>query len=116
MSFIDLTDLAIEYVTPSKSQGHGEVVTGEQVELARLRFEKGAGAEAHAHAHEQIILVLEGALEMTLDGETRVMGPGQGFHALPNVPHQVTAVEDCVCINVKGIVSGVGNKTDPPEM
>lgn len=112
MPFIDLADRDIEYVTPSKSQGHGEVVTGEQVELARLRFRKGEGAEAHAHPHEQIILILEGSMEMTLDGETRVMGPGEGFHAPPNVPHQVTAVDDCLCISVKGIVGGVGHKTD----
>jgi len=45
-----------------------------------------------------------------------VMRAGQGFHAPPNVPHHVTAVEDTVCISVKGIVSGVGHKTDPPEM
>lgn len=110
MPFIIMDQLNKETVTPKYSTAYGELVTGEQVELGRLRFEKGYGAVEHSHPHEQILYIVEGALEVTLDGETAVMGPGQGFHAPPNVPHKVTALEDTVVLSAKGIVGGVGHR------
>lgn len=110
MPFIVMDELEKETVTPKYSTAYGELVTGEQVELGRLSFEKGYGAVEHQHAHEQIVYVIEGKLEVHLDGETAVMGPGQGFHAPPNVPHHVVALADTTVISAKGIVGGVGHR------
>lgn len=110
MPFIVMDEIEKETVTPKYSTAYGELVTGEQVELGRLRFEKGYGAVVHQHPHEQIVYIVEGKLEVTLDGETAVMGPGQGFHAPPNLPHKVTALEDTLILSAKGVVGGVGHK------
>jgi len=110
MPFIDMSAIESETVTPKYSTAFGPLVTGEQVEVGRLSFEKGTGAVEHAHPHEQIMYILEGKLEITLDGETTVMEPGGGFHAPPNTPHSVTALEDTLVISCKGIVGGVGHK------
>ena len=110
MPFIIMDEIEKETVTPKYSTAYGELVTGEQIEVGRLRFEKGFGAVEHRHPHEQIIYIIEGKLEVHLDGETAIMGPGQGFHAPPNVPHNVIALEDTVVISSKGIVGGVGHK------
>jgi quercetin dioxygenase-like cupin family protein len=110
MPFIDMDTIEPETVTPKHSTAFGELVTGEQIEVGRLRFEKGTGAVEHAHPHEQVMYILEGKLEITLDGETAVMEAGGGFHAPPNVPHSVTALEDTIVISAKGIVDGVGHR------
>lgn len=110
MPFIVMDELEKETVTPKYSTAYGELVTGEQIEVGRLRFAKGTGAVEHQHPHEQIIYIIEGKLEVTLGGEKAILGPGQGFHAPPNVPHQVTALEDTVLLSCKGVVGGVGHR------
>ncbi len=110
MPFIDMNTIEAETVTPKHSTAFGELVTGEQIEVGRLFYEKDTGAEEHAHPHEQAMYIIEGRLQITLDGETAVMEPGGGFHAPPNVPHSVTALEDTVVISVKGVVGGVGHR------
>lgn len=110
MPFIVMDEIEKETVTPKYSTAYGELVTGEQVEVGRLRFAKGTGAVEHQHPHEQVMYIMEGKLEITIEGETAVMGPGCGFHARPNVPHRVQALEDTLVISCKGIVGGVGHK------
>ncbi|MGB2960309.1 MAG: cupin domain-containing protein [Bacteroidota bacterium] len=44
--------------------------------LACWTIDEGAILLAHSHPHEQISHVVEGRLEMTLDGETRLLDPG----------------------------------------
>lgn len=110
MPFIDMDTIEAEVVTPKHSTAYGELVTGEQIEVGRLRFDKGTGAEEHAHPHEQVMYIVAGKLQITLGGETAVMEPGGGFHAPPDVPHSVTALEDTVVISAKGVVDGVGHR------
>lgn len=110
MPFVVLDDIDKELVTPKHSTAYGELVTGEQVEVGRLRFKQGEGAEPHQHPQEQVLIVLEGLLRVTLNGETRDMGPGTGYHAPPNVLHGVEALEDTTVISSKGIVGGLGHR------
>lgn len=110
MPFIVMDELDKETVTPKYSTAYGELVTGSQIEVGRLEFAKGTGAVEHAHPQEQIIIVLSGKVRMTLDGETAELGPFSGFHAPPNVPHKLEALEDTVVISCKGIVEGLGHR------
>ena len=41
----------------------------------------------HHHPHEQIISVLEGTLDIIVDGEAVVLGAGQVFVIPPDAPH-----------------------------
>ncbi len=41
----------------------------------------------HKHPHQQITFILEGEMEFTLDGETRVLRKGEGVTIPPNVEH-----------------------------
>ncbi len=60
-----------------------------------VRFKKGGIGSPHAHEdHEQVSYVLSGSFEVTVGGETRVIGPGGGFTAERNVLHGVKALED----------------------
>ena len=50
---------------------------GEQVLVCRVQYEAGFGVGAHAHAHtEQVMVVTDGELELTVAGETRILRAG----------------------------------------
>jgi quercetin dioxygenase-like cupin family protein len=62
-------------------------VVGEGVMANFVRFAPHTEAPLHSHAEEQITIVLEGELEMEVDGETRLLRPGQVAVMPPFVPH-----------------------------
>lgn len=115
MPLIRLESIEKEYVTPKYSTAFGEVITGEKLEVARLSFDADEGAVEHAHPHEQIMVVLSGRLHVALPDEEGEIGPGEAFHAPPNVRHRVTAVEDTVVLSCKDLLDGVGHKIAPGE-
>jgi quercetin dioxygenase-like cupin family protein len=115
MPLIRLDEIDAEYVTPKYSSAFGELVLGERIEVGRLRFEANEGAVEHAHPQEQVMIVISGRLQVELEGEAGELGPGEGFHAPPNVPHKVTALEDTVALSCKDVIGGVGHKMAPGE-
>jgi quercetin dioxygenase-like cupin family protein len=117
MPLIHLDEIEKEFVTPKYSTAFGELVAGERIEVGRLRFDANEGAVEHAHPQEQVMIVVTGRLrvEIPSEGQDGEVGPGEGFHALPNVPHRVTAVEDTVVISCKDVLDGVGHKVAPGE-
>jgi|SRR5690625_3917138 len=110
MGFVVLDELEKAVVTPKHSTAYGEVVTGDNVELGRLKYKEGEGANMHSHPHEQIMVVLSGRVRMTLNGEVQECGPGTGFHAAPHQPHRLEALEDSVVISCKNVLDGAGHK------
>ena len=110
MEFIVMDQLEKEVVTPKYSTSYGELITGQTIEFGRLRMPKGTGAVEHAHPHEQVMYVMSGKLRVTAEGKVAELVPGMAFHALPNVPHKVEALEDTQIISVKNLIGGVGHK------
>ena len=52
-------------------------IGGDQVLLCRVQYEPGKQVPWHKHDEsEQVMLVLEGEVEMTIEDETRTLGPG----------------------------------------
>jgi quercetin dioxygenase-like cupin family protein len=111
MPFVKFDDLEKEYVTPQHSAAYGESITGRAIEVGRLTFKKGKGAKEHSHPQEQIVYIMSGRVTAELAGETRELGPGDAFHALPNQPHRITALEDTTVLSTKNTIDGVGHKT-----
>jgi quercetin dioxygenase-like cupin family protein len=61
------------------------------------------------------MIILSGRLHVQIEGNEAELGPGEGFHAPPSVPHKVTAVEDTIVISCKDVLDGVGHKVAPGE-
>ncbi len=56
---------------------HLHAIGGEQVLLCRVEYAPGKQVPWHAHEDsEQVMLIVEGAVEMTVEDETKLLGPG----------------------------------------
>jgi quercetin dioxygenase-like cupin family protein len=64
-----------------------EVIATEHLMVVRCLYEAGSDFVEHVHDHEQITIVEEGQLEITLDGEPLRIAAGQMISIVANVPH-----------------------------
>ena len=63
---------------------------GEQVLVCRVNYEPGFGVDNHAHPHtEQVMIVSEGELELTVEGETRILRAGDWAVIGKGIEHAV---------------------------
>lgn len=60
----------------------------------------GSPLPEHSHHHEQVANVLEGEYELTVDGETRHLKPGDVAIIPSNVPHSGVAITECKLMDV----------------
>jgi quercetin dioxygenase-like cupin family protein len=73
----------------------GKIVHNEESTLALWTFEEGTELPAHEHPHQQIALVVEGTLELTVGGETSTLSAGDSACIPGNVVHGARAVTRC---------------------
>ena len=77
----------------------GYYAHGDKHTFGYVEIKKGTVVPEHNHLHEQITYVIEGQLNMTIDGELCPLTPGM-FQIIPsNTPHGATAVTDCKVID-----------------
>jgi quercetin dioxygenase-like cupin family protein len=69
------------------------VTWGQHLMLSFVRLEPGGVVPAHQHPHEQGGVCLEGSMEFTIGGETRIVRRGEGWMIPGGVTHAVRALE-----------------------
>ena len=74
--------------------------TSESLMLIDVVFEKGAVVPLPSHPHEQIGYLFRGRVLFELGDERRELAAGDSWLVPPNVPHQVTALEPSLAIDV----------------
>lgn len=97
MSFIDLSQQEEKELVPGF---HVKFVHTNNMTFAYWRIEAGAALPDHSHPHEQVVNLIEGELELNVDGEVRKLSPGQVVFIPPNVPHSGKAITPCRVIDV----------------
>jgi quercetin dioxygenase-like cupin family protein len=75
-------------------------VTGESMTVAHVNLDKGAVLAEHAHPNEQIVNVIDGELELTVEGEKHRLVKGKVLVLPPNVPHSGRAISDVYVVDV----------------
>ena len=69
---------------------------GERVLLCRVRYDPGAHVPRHAHEeNEQVMLMLEGEVEMTVGSETRTLRAGDSVVVNRGVEHELRSDGGC---------------------
>lgn len=77
-----------------------EMLTGQNLMLARVIMKKGAHVPLHHHHNEQVTYILEGALKFAIDGKEIVVKAGEVLCIPSNMPHEAWALEDTIDLDV----------------
>ncbi len=76
------------------------ITYGERLMLVEVTIDEGAVVPIHTHPHEQTGYLISGRFLFELGGEKRELGPGDCWLVPANVPHQVTALERSLCVDI----------------
>lgn len=80
---------------------HMSFMAGARMMANWVRIEPGAEVPTHQHPHEQVGLVLEGTIILTIDGETREIGPETCYVVPGGTPHGAYGgPQGCVVLDV----------------
>jgi quercetin dioxygenase-like cupin family protein len=87
---IDVQPLGDQIATQKTSA----IFKSEQLELIRLVLMAGKAFPPHQVPGEITIQCIEGEIDVTVDGESNVLRPGQMMFLEGGVPHGVLAIQD----------------------
>ncbi len=76
------------------------ITHSDQVTITRVSLEKGAVLPEHQHINEQWSTLIEGELEMEVDGERQVVREGMTVFIPSDAPHSAIARTHCVVIDM----------------
>ena len=79
---------------------HGKLIHTQNMSLAYWDVEQGAQVPEHAHMHEQVMQVLEGKFEFTVNGETKVYQADEMVVIPPHIPHGGRAITACKIMDI----------------
>lgn len=77
-----------------------KVINSETMTIMHARLKAGASAPEHSHTQEQIVNVIEGEIELTVEGEPHHLKPGDTLILPPKVLHTARAITDCHVLDV----------------
>lgn len=97
MLFLNLQDLEEKQLAPGFK---GCFVHSEHMTCAYWNIEANAVLPEHSHPHEQVANVISGEFELTVSGETRVLGPNSVAIIPPGAPHSGRGITECRIIDV----------------
>ena len=80
-------------------------IAGDQVFLGHVTYEPGTTVKRHSHEHtEQLMLIVEGSVTMTIGDETREMRVGDVCAVNRGIEHELHSAEGVTFIEALGPV------------
>jgi len=77
---------------------HDRYFQSEKMSFEYYDVDEGASIHEHSHQEEEVWHVIEGTLEVTIDGEKFVAGRGTAAIVPSNMPHSVKALTNAKVI------------------
>jgi quercetin dioxygenase-like cupin family protein len=91
MPFVDISNLAVVERLPG---WRGRYFQSVHMTVAHYDFTGGASIHEHFHPQEEIYEVIEGELQVTIDGIAQIARPGLAAIVPSNARHSVIALTD----------------------
>ncbi len=91
MPFVDTSSLPVIERRPG---WYGRIFHSPSMTFAHYDFVRGSSIHEHFHPEEEVWQVIEGELEITVDGVAKVAKPGLVAIVPGNVRHSVKALTD----------------------
>jgi quercetin dioxygenase-like cupin family protein len=97
MGLVDVSGLKELQIVPGIMV---RAINTQTVTVLHVRITTGAFLPENSHHNEQVLNVIDGELELEVDGRQYILGPGMSFELLPTVVHSGRALSDCTVIDV----------------
>lgn len=97
MVFKNLNDIEQKELVPGYK---ARFIHSDNMTLAYWNIEKDACLPMHSHPHDQVANMIEGKFELTVDGVTKIIEPGDVAVIPSNAKHSGRAITDCKIIDV----------------
>ncbi|MFS4467032.1 cupin domain-containing protein [Maribacter sp. 2210JD10-5] len=94
---LNLSDITSKEIMPGY---HGKLIHSDNMTWVFWDVEDQAVVPEHSHMHEQIMHVVEGTFEFTLDGETNIYHPGDVVIIGSNKKHSGKALTPCKLMDI----------------
>lgn len=91
MPFVDVSSLNITERLPG---WHGRYFHSASMTFAHYDFKRGASIHEHFHVQEEVYEVVEGELEVTIEGAAEIVRPGVVAIVPSSARHSVKALTD----------------------
>lgn len=91
MPFVDTNSLRVIERLPG---WHGRYFHSPSMTFAHYDFMAGSSIHEHFHPEEEVYEVIEGEIELTIDGVSQIVRPGVVGIVPANVRHRVKALTD----------------------
>ena len=75
------------------------LVSGKALMICRFDLESGVQIPEHSHPHDQAGYVVSGRIQITIDGNSLELGPGDSYCAPPGVLHSARSLEATVVVD-----------------
>jgi len=97
MPFIPVADLPVREIFPGL---RARLIHTDRQTHSWVEVDAGAAFPEHQHPHEQIVSVMEGELELVVEGTAHRLKPGSVFVIPPDVRHSGHGVTACRVLDV----------------
>jgi unsaturated pyranuronate lyase len=91
MSFVDTSNLKVVERLPG---WHGRYFHSPNMTFAHYDFKRGSTINEHFHPQEEVYEVIEGELDLTIEGEAQIARAGVVAIVPSNARHSVKALTD----------------------
>jgi|SRR5579883_329146 len=91
MPFVDTRDLKVTERLPG---WFGRYFHSSQMTFAYYEFKAGSSIHEHFHPEEEVWQVIEGELEITIEGAKKIVHAGMAGIVPGNIPHSVRALSN----------------------
>ena len=91
MPFLDTNSLPVIERLPG---WHGRFFHSQNMTFAHYDFARGSSIHEHFHVQEEVYEVIDGELEMTIDGTTQIARAGVVAIVPSNARHSIRALTD----------------------
>jgi quercetin dioxygenase-like cupin family protein len=78
----------------------GKFIHTENLSVVYWKIKAGSQMPEHSHPHEQVTTLIEGEFELSINGETKNVSPGDVAVLQSNIKHGGNAITDCYVIDV----------------
>jgi quercetin dioxygenase-like cupin family protein len=91
MPIVDLSTLRVTERLPG---WHGRYFHSANMTFATNEFKRGSSIHEHSHSQEEVYVLIEGELEITIDGVAQSLRPGLVAIVPAGARHSVRAITD----------------------